>query len=102
MPRTTLSAVQAELLDFSETLLVAADLLSDNTDVLDDLPELISVEDLDNDNFTHGDGAGKLGGWTAMTLESDIEYAETILTLSPSHPAFHRFAGDVLRSLGHH
>ncbi|KIL54091.1 hypothetical protein M378DRAFT_174444, partial [Amanita muscaria Koide BX008] len=47
----------------------------------------------------------KLGGWTATKLESDMEYtqfAETILTLSPSHPAFHRFAGDVLRSLGHH
>jgi hypothetical protein len=47
----------------------------------------------------------KLGGWTATTLESNMEYtqfAETILTLSPSHLAFHRFAGDVLRSLGRH
>jgi hypothetical protein len=56
MPRTTLSAVQAELLNFTETLLVAADLLNDNIDNLGDLPELISAEleelnDVNMDSF---------------------------------------------------
>jgi len=43
MPRTTLSAVQAELLDFTETPFVAADLLNDNIDDFDDLAELILI-----------------------------------------------------------
>ncbi|KAM6503769.1 hypothetical protein JOM56_000712 [Amanita muscaria] len=74
MPRTTLSAVQAELLDFSETLLVAADLLNDNTDDLDDLPELISVEDLDNDNFTiAGEDSDSFDDYISEILEMQAQ-----------------------------
>ena len=47
MPRTTLSAVQAELLDFMETLFVAVDLLNDNIDDFDDLAELMQGEELE-------------------------------------------------------
>jgi hypothetical protein len=55
MPRTTLSAVQAELLDFTETLLVAADLLNDD---LNDLGETMTwQEEIDNFEFRDDEDA---------------------------------------------
>ena len=61
MPRTTLSAVQAELLDFMETLFVAADLLNDNIDDFDDLAELMPGKELDNFKFEDGEDTCRKG-----------------------------------------
>jgi hypothetical protein len=67
MFRTTLSAVQAELLDFTETLFVAADLLNDNIDDFDDLAELIQGEELDN--FEFEDGEDTFDNFVSQILE---------------------------------
>ncbi|KAM6499180.1 hypothetical protein JOM56_004688 [Amanita muscaria] len=43
----------------------------------------------------------KLGGWTAMTIESQLQYtqyAEAIMTLPSDHPAYHGLMKDVFRS----
>lgn len=65
MPRTTLSAVQAELLDFTETLLVAADLLNDD---LDDLGETMTWQE-EIDNFEFGDGEDAFDDFVQEVLE---------------------------------
>ena len=67
MPRTTLSAVQAELLDFMETLFVAVDLLNDNIDDFDDLAELMQGEELDN--FEFEDGEDTFDNFVSQILE---------------------------------
>ena len=75
MPRTTLSAVQAELLDFTETLLVAADLLDDSdTGHFDDLNGLdglgIPAEHAEElDSFEYQDGEDGFESFVTEILE---------------------------------
>ena len=76
MPRTTLSAVQAELLDFTKTL-VAADLLDDSDtghfDYLNDLDGLgiwaAPAEDLDSFGYEDGDGEHAFEDFISEILE---------------------------------
>ena len=75
MPRKTLSAVQAELLDFTETLLVAADLLDDSdTGHFDDLNGLdglgIPAEHAEElDSFEYQDGEDGFESFVTEILE---------------------------------
>ena len=103
MPRTTLSAVQAELLDFTETLLVAADLLDDSdTGHLDDLNDLDGLgiqaepaEDLDSFGYEDGDGEHAFEDFISEILKMQatitLEMAAS-LTGDGSRGSYNRYA----------
>ena len=101
MPRKTLSAVQAELLDFTETLLVAADLLDDSDtghfDDLNGLDELgIPAEHAEElDSFEYQDGEDGFESFVTEILEMHATITlqmAALLTGDGSRGSYNRYA----------